>query len=187
MDIYKAIDRVAKAKPAQVANRECLWRGGSISIMVPASARPGRFPAPGSRGLSPWCAQYAQFTQNVKGGVVNLFVHDENPTLFLGKKIVADAEVWQKELKDGRKYLYVDLRPVAAGTKPTHRLVVMSVKKEELQLQDDFITFQTPEPLVGTIVVAPVGSKVLIKASLAGIEQLARQWSTMPLRRAATH
>ena len=156
-NVYHAIDRVSKPKSVPVTERECLWKGGTVLITVPVSARAWEFPSSEGGG------RYVQFTKDMKGGVVNLFVHAERPGQFRGKKIVANVEIWKKTLVDGREYLYVDLRPVA-DAKPTHRLVVIAVEKKGLKIDDLSIAFGTPAPLVGTIVFAPIGSKVLIKS-----------------------
>ncbi|MDO8566615.1 MAG: hypothetical protein Q7R58_00490 [bacterium] len=154
---------------------------GTISVTVPTRAHGGKFPSSDGGG------RYLQFAQNVRGGVVNYFVHDDEPLKFYGKKIIADVEIWQKTLADGRAFLYVDLRPQqSTDTPPTHRLVVMSVKKEDLQLQDDFVAFETPAPLVGTIVVVPIDSKVIIKAPVVETENKVTNINSAAATEAAT-
>ena len=153
-------DAVKAASFVPVLNRKLVWKGGTVSMMVPAYALEDKFPSPDGS------VRYVWFAQNVGGGVVNFFVHGKKPGQLRGKKIVANAEVWQKTLADGRKYLYVNLlhpRP-SSETTPTHRLVTIAVEKKGLKIDGLSIAFETPTPLTGTIVVAPIGSKVIINA-----------------------
>ena len=158
-----SIDVASKATslpfvPVEVLDRKLLWEGGIISIAVPETAKEGSYPSDAGP------QKFVKFAHNVKGGVVNFFVHDEEPTRLLGKKITAEVEIWEKTLADGRKFLYVDLDPTSDTMPIMNRISVMSVKKKDVAMQEGFAAFETPAPLIGVIVVAPVESKIIIKA-----------------------
>src|SRR3989344_2151247 len=89
-------------QPVAVLKRELLWEGGIIEIKIPAICREGAFEE----------RKFIQFAKFVKGGVVNFFVHDDNPTQHCGKTITASVQVFRKEHADGRSFLYVDLKPI---------------------------------------------------------------------------
>ena len=129
----------SKRQPVAVLKRELLWKGGIIEIKIPAVCREGTFED----------IKFIQFARFVKGGVVNFFVHDDNPAQHCGKTITASVQVFRKEHADGRAFLYVDLRPI---TKPaTHRLVVnpqVSIVYPAL-----CVVLKTPSPLHGEIVI----------------------------------
>ena len=127
-------------------------------MTVPSTAEEGEYPSDAGP------QKFVRFAQNVKGGVVNFFVHDDEPTRFLGKKIIAEVEIWEKTLADGRKFLYVDLDLTSIDVIfVTHRLAVMSMKKKDVLVQKGFVTCETSAPLVGVIVIAPIESKIIIK------------------------
>ena len=127
-------------QPVAVLKRELLWEGGIIEIKIPAICREGAFEE----------RKFIQFAKFVKGGVVNFFVHDDNPTQHCGKTITASVQVFRKEHADGRSFLYVDLQPI---TKPaTHRLVVEPRLVFDLR-NDVLYNMMTSEPLQGTIII----------------------------------
>ena len=130
--------RVQVRQPVDVLKRELLWDGGIIEIKIPAVCREGAFEN----------IKFIQFIRQVKGGVINLFVHDDNPAQHCGKTITASVQVFRKEHADGRSFLYVDLRPI---TKPaTHRLVVEPRLVYDLK---NAIVYHTALPLQGTVVI----------------------------------
>ncbi len=152
---------LAASSPFTVLERKMLWVGGVIEITVPETANEGSYPSDAGP------QRFVRFAQSVKGGVVNFFVHDAEPTRLLGKKIIADVKIWEKRLADGRKFLYVDFHPTANTSSAVHRMSVMNAQKKDIVMEEGFAAFETPAPFVGVVVVAPVGSKILIKAPLA--------------------
>src|SRR3989344_3129266 len=125
----------AASSPVAVLDRKMLWKGGIIGMTVPSTAEEGEYPSDAGP------QKFVRFAQNVKGGVVNFFVHDDEPTMFLGKKIIAEVEIWEKTLADGRKFLYVDLDLTSIDVIfVTHRLAVMSMKKKDVLVQKGFVT-----------------------------------------------
>ncbi|MDP1689634.1 MAG: hypothetical protein Q8L52_00270 [bacterium] len=153
---------VSAASPSvSVLNRQILWSGGVISINVPPSAKEGEYPS----AIGP--KKFVKFAQGVKGGVVNFFVHDEDPARFCGKQIIAGIEIWQKTLVDGRKFLYVDLDLAQYAMCIPNRIAVMSVLEKDLVFQDGMVAFETPSPLQGVIVVARADGKILTKGRSA--------------------
>ena len=127
-------------QPVAVLKRELLWEGGIIEIKIPAICREGAFEE----------RKFIQFAKFVKGGVVNFFVHDDNPTQHCCKTITASVEVFRKEHADGRSFIYVDLQPI---TKPvTHRLVVEPRLVFDLR-NDTLYHMHTPAPLQGTVII----------------------------------
>lgn len=153
----------AASSPVAVLERKMLWNGGIITIAVPATAEEGEYPSDAGPN------KFVRFAQNVKGGVVNFFVHDTEPTRLCGTRITAEVEVWQKTLADGREFLYVDLDPTSNAMPVMHRLAVMSCKASDID-GSGLTVFKTPEPLQGVVVVAPAESKIWIKAQLTAIE-----------------
>jgi hypothetical protein len=97
----------AERKPRAVLARELLWDKGTISIVVPTTARDGEFP------LEDKTLLFLQFTRNIKNGVVNLFVHGDDLDALRGKEIVAHVNLFRKCMDDGKSYLYVDLIPTS--------------------------------------------------------------------------
>lgn len=152
--------------------RSRLWFGATVVIKIPRLSREGTYPpvngAPGGK--------YLQFARPVRGGVVNLFYHHEEPDSFRGELVVAEVEVWQKTVTGGREFIYVDLKPTSID-KWTHSLAVMPFKKNELVRGDDYRMFELPKSggLVGTIVIAPVGNKIMLKNQMPAVgSELAR-------------
>ncbi|MBI2409574.1 hypothetical protein HYV30_00845 [Candidatus Kaiserbacteria bacterium] len=139
--------------------REVVWSGDAIvSIAVPHDAEWGRAPQTPEGDL-----RYVKFAQMVQGGAVHLFVHHPNPGRFRGGRITASVEVVEKTLADGRRYLHVNLFPKKEGARATHRLAVMTRAREVVR-QDGFIIQDTPWPLQGAIVIAPLGAKIHLRS-----------------------
>lgn len=134
--------------PVPIKERKSLWKGGTVEIKIPDQCREGSFES----------VTFIQFTRQVKKGLVNLFVVADNPAQYIGKTIVAEVEVMHKEMADGRKFVYVDLRP-AAG-KATHQLFV------------SFAPVITKQPVVFR---APtLGGEVAVFLDISGDRQLDR-------------
>ncbi len=134
--------------PVPVITREVLYEGAIVKTKVPADARFGSYTKGDEKVL------FVQFCYNIRGGVVNIFVHTDDYTV-RGKKIVASAAILKKILEDGREYLYVDLVPVVGDTQVTHRLAVMG-KIDNSWGGDGHLIFKTPAPLEGFIILAPL-------------------------------
>lgn len=130
--------KIQVRQPVAVFKRELLWKGGIIEIKVPVVCREGAFED----------IRFVQFIRQVKGGVVNFFVHNDNPTRHCGKTITASVQVFRKDHADGRSFIYVDLLPTTAPA--THRLVVEPRHVFDIK---DAVVFQTPTPLQGTVVI----------------------------------
>ena len=133
--------RVQVRQPVAVLKRETLWEGGIIEIKIPAVCREGALEN----------IKFIQFPRLVKGGVINFFVHDDNPAQHCGKTITASAQVFRKEHADGRSFLYVDLRPTTAPA--THRLTVMDAIPGVTGWAPAATVFLTPTPLQGAVVI----------------------------------
>lgn len=140
-DLTQDYSKIETQQPVAVLKRELLWSGGIIEIKIPGVCREGAFED----------IRFIQFARFVKGGVVNLFVHDDNPTQHCGKVITASVQVFCKEYADGRTFLYVDLRPM---TKPaTHRLTVMDAIPGVTSWAPTATVLLTPAPLQGAVVI----------------------------------
>lgn len=145
MSSIEVANRATSTRVA-VVSREPLWSGGIIAISVPIDASHGvyRNEETGEE------INYLKFRRYIKGGVVNCFVHTDDLSYF-GRKIVAEITVMRKTLIDERRYLYIDLRPVAEATTITRRLAIMTIELG-MQLDDGWIVFETPAPLHGAII-----------------------------------
>ena len=145
------------------SKRERLWFGPTVLIKIPRLAVERSYPA--VNGVSG--GKYLQFPRPVRGGVVNLFYHHEEPDSVRNELVIAEVEVWRKTATAGREFIYIDLKPTSAD-KWTHFLTVMPFKKDELVRGDDYRMFELPVSggLTGTIIIAPTGSKVLLKDQL---------------------
>lgn len=150
-EVQPTFEHLAR-KPGEITARESLWSGGIVEIKIPATARVITADTPHGP------LKYLQFAQFVKGGAVNLHVHADKPEQFAGKKIVARAEVFRKNYKDGRSFLYVDLHP-AKDADPTHRLAVMDVVPGVTSWNEVATVFDTPRPLCGAVVIVGHGEK----------------------------
>ena len=143
--------------PSPVVKRQLLTAGGIIvGIKIPKSAVPGVFTGEETE------VRYVNFPRFVRGGVIHFYLRlrDENPQQYLNKRIVAEAEVWMKELVDGRSFLYVDLYPQAEETRPTRQIVVTADRLPANCRDRGFDIFEVLAPLRGAIIVAPAGEKI---------------------------
>jgi len=131
-----------------VKERTLLWNHGTVRVSIPKDAKWGSFE---DESVDLHFLQFAPF---VKGGRVNVFVHNATDTM-IGKRITASAELWKKTLEDGRSYLYVDLRPSSESKDPTHRMVVVSGPTTEES------AFKTPAPLVGYVLFMAPDAKIV--------------------------
>lgn len=168
----------------------------SITIPDPANDAVGRI-IPSVRMESftdpagkPVC--YAKFSQNVKGGYfvdgthrsgrVFFHLHHEEPMQFVGKSVVCIAEVFRKVMNDDSSSIYVDLKLAPEGAVVTHRINAMPCKSSEIEGRDGFVMFETPDPLTGNIVVAPVGVTIVRRKepspNKAAVQALTRQIPT---------
>jgi hypothetical protein len=152
--------------PIAVTNRELLWSGGVIEISVPADAAERRYTEMEDD------VHYLQFSRNIKGGVVNCFVHT-NDTSFLGKKITAEIAVMRKTLVDGRTYLYIDLRPVERTTIITHRLAIVA-NEPGMWSGNDWVMFETPSPLRGAIILSAPDAKIVPNSPINQTRRVAK-------------
>ena len=140
--------------PGQITDRKELWIGGTIEITVPAVVRAGVF-RDEERGVE---IRFIQFARTVKGGVVNFFIHTDNPDLYAGKTISADVAIHQKSYADGRSFIYVDLTPVEGS--PNKRLIIED-RQHAPTPHGVVVAFTTPPPLRARIIIAPLkGEKI---------------------------
>lgn len=144
---------VGSAKTATVS-REEVWSGAVVSIAVPDKVVKGQV------GEGDDTIHYFRFARHVKGGSVYCFVHTSDEAL-LGRTIRVSATVMRRTLSDGRKYLYVDFRPVEKSVPPTHRLAVM---QEHGVWSSDWQIFEMLSPLRGAIIFAPPEAKITPEA-----------------------
>jgi hypothetical protein len=154
--IASIMDRVAAAKKTTPTSsiRKILFpqsaeQAAYVSVAVPVGAREGSFPTPNGD------AKYLQFARNVKGGVVNIFVHGDGINQFRGEQIIAEAQVMEKTLQDGRVFIYIDLLPQREDVKATHKLVVMSAA-DVIAAPERSVSFMTPRPMEGVVILAPL-------------------------------
>jgi hypothetical protein len=145
--------RTRSSTPA-IKRETLLAEGGIVSMKVPRDAREGMFPSPTSDG--DW--RYLQFAQGVKGGVVFIYIHCTEPGHLRGIRVTGQVEIIEKTLGDGRRFLHVNILSVNLCKPPTHRLAVMS--ESDVILEEGFVSFKTPAPLEGMIVLAPLGRKI---------------------------
>lgn len=137
----------------EVAEREMVWGGGVVSAKVPPGAK---FLEPEIDGVK---LQLLQWPATVIGGMVNHFVHTNQPETVRGHKIRARVTVWRKILSVDRSFLYVDLIPVDISTQITHRMVVTS--HLIMAHKPGWTVLECPRPLAGTIAFLPPGDKLM--------------------------
>lgn len=154
MSSIEAVETAASTRiPAEVISRETAWTGGIVKIKVPVEALEGSYPK-GEENVI-----FLQFSHNVPGGRVNIFVH--TPDLEVrGRSIKAEASVLKKRLKDGSEFLYVDLVPVHDERPVTHRMAVMS-KGPGSWDNDAHLVFATPGSIRGLIIFGPPEVKMV--------------------------
>jgi|SRR3989344_5032158 len=131
----------SKVPPGQITERKSLWRGGTVSIIVPTECRDGTFGD----------IHFIQFARHVVGGLVNFFVHDSNPEQHKGKTIVAEVELVFKKFADGKSFVHVDLRPT--NGKPSHTLDLIY---KHFKSSPEKLVFKTPHPLRGAIEISQI-------------------------------
>jgi hypothetical protein len=171
--------------PRKVLGRTLVWSGGIIEIEIPLELRAGSITTDEGE------ITYLQFPRFVRDkrtsdamGVVNFFVHTTGGAFAncAGEKIVAKMQIWRKNLGN-QSFLYVDLHSVPEGTVPTHQFVgVMEQRGMERDsipfATEDCLFFETPAPLFGVIVVAPLDARKREKpgqASTTGYAALDRK------------
>ena len=146
----------ASRTPVPVLNRELLHEGAIVKIDVPLDARKGQVEDEGR------IIHFLQIKHYVHGGIINFFVHAtdaEELNKYYGDSIVAKAKIWQKDLEDGRKFIYADFLPtVADATHEIFSLHVLNTKSQKF-IPLDWISFKTPAPLTGGIVLVPLTAK----------------------------
>jgi len=122
-------------------HRRCFVRElGIITIKLPRSAKEIKTPESES------CLHTKR---GVKGG--NLNIHARGTlTEMRGKQVTARAELWEKTLKDGRKYYYIDLFP--ADGPATHKFAVVTPAERDTYSRDEWEIIELPKPLNGNAV-----------------------------------
>jgi hypothetical protein len=123
--------------------RKKLWDGGAVAVIILLCAK-----AIDSEYLG---KTYLQFTLKVKDGFINGYVHDDKPQRWRGKKITARCEVWEKTLKSGKKFLYIDFYPT--DDSPTHKL---EIKQTSISPDEGQVAFNVRKPQVGAIVLTSI-------------------------------
>lgn len=147
-----------------VLSRKLIYRAGEVvGINVPKSAVQRSYRSGGQ------LVRYLDFYQNVKGGAINLFVHDPNPSRFLGARIYAEVEIWEREIVGGKKNLQVNLRPTEKH--PTHRMSIVQIAADIVLQNDQRLIGGSGPHLQGGILLGPTDSKIMTKQSLAAIKK----------------
>lgn len=159
MSSLAAVHTASASVPTTIVHRTILHSGPIVRIKVPSGALAGVYMS-GENNVP-----FIQFSRNIRGGRVNLFVHAPSDSMF-GQSVTAKATVLKKTLEDGREFLYVDLQPVAAHTQVTHRLAVLSNNVGYCS-SGDHLVFETPEPLSGLVIFVPPDAKVVTTESSA--------------------
>lgn len=163
MSSFGAASAASAYVPVPVIARDTLHTGSVVKMKVPVGASDGTY-SNGDEELP-----FLQFCHNIRGGRVNFFVHT-NDSALRGKTITVSASVLKKTLEDGREYLYIDLTPVSNDTPITHRLAVMN-NIEGSWDSEDYLIFETPEPLDGIIIFAPPGAKMVPGSTVVQMQQ----------------
>ncbi len=164
-DVLEVAEVVTERAPV----RTLLWSGGVVEIKVSGDAETREVTTREGEEL-----RYLRFQRGIRGGHINCFLHTKNAAL-RGTRITARVEVWQKELEDGRRFLYLDFRQTRDAV--THRLVVMPGKPDEATIPEGSLGFETPETSMsirfgcevqsmGTIILSPVEKKVVPEVSV---------------------
>lgn len=140
-----AREATSKQAPKEASSRIRLWNGGTVEMKVPRGAKPGNYGEGAER------INFLHFAYTVPGGVMNFFVHTDEPELYIGKHVTANAEVYRKEVSDGRSFLHIDLIPT--DRKPTHKLGIKP-QKEGAEYAPHVVVLKTPPPLKAEIVIS---------------------------------
>lgn len=138
--------------PRTVVKREVLWKGPVVKVNVPEKAKMGSFPEDGKP------VPFLQFPRLVTGGIINCFVHTNNPTL-RGKTIVAEMTIMRKDFADGGSFLHIDFLPTHKSAAVTHRFA--TINGHGHKRQHGWRMFETSAPIEGTIVIAPPDAKIV--------------------------
>ncbi|MEI6863893.1 MAG: hypothetical protein WCK46_00765 [Candidatus Adlerbacteria bacterium] len=144
--------------PVPVLDRKLLHEGSVVQVAVPLEARRSTVEDAGRT------IHFLQFKHNVHGGILNFFVHGETAEeleAYYGDTIVARAKIWQKDMEDGRKFVYVDLLPTSMHIAATHAIFVLygfndKAKRLIPYAEADWTTFKTPGHLKGAVVLVPL-------------------------------
>lgn len=128
--------------------RDIIWNGGVAKVLVARDAAAGAFAE----------FKYFRFNRGFKGGMVSFFVHSENPEI-IGREITVSVQLMQRTLQDGRKYLYVDLKPTRDVA--TLRIMVAdSQQKRRIKIPEGSLVFDMPAPLAGAVMFLPIDAKI---------------------------
>jgi hypothetical protein len=99
-----AYDPAHESKVIGVKDRTLIGTTGAFSVKVPKNTSSGINPENNEK--------YTHFYHLVTGGGINFHIYGEPEKR--GKKIRVFARIWEKEMNDGTKYMYVDLLPTDA-------------------------------------------------------------------------
>ncbi len=131
-------------RPARkILSRTREWSGGIVEFPIPRRAKAGSFGEGDNR------IAFLKFAFEVKGGLVNFFVHSEDVSL-INKKVTAFLEVHRKVFEDGGEFLHIDLIPTEGV--PTHWLQVQ--KTQSVDHPKSMTVIRTPLPLQGEILIS---------------------------------
>lgn len=134
----------------QVVGRRRIHAGRPIIEMV----------VPGSKWVKHIKTRYNNQDLNYLqfGSKIHIYLHDElDPLKFVGKKIVAQAEIWEKQMDDGTRYLYVDLMPLKnQSTAPTHKMTLVVGPVPDRYRTSHFEVIDTPTKDQGGVVLSPL-------------------------------
>jgi len=97
---------VAPAARREVTDRTLLGEDFVVSVKLPQKMNKMTVPTTG--------VAYQQFGVPVKGGYLNFHLYDGTNCRRAGNRIWVVAQVFEKTMADGVKFIYVDLRPTTA-------------------------------------------------------------------------
>lgn len=167
-EVEAAAVHAAPAIPVAVS-RETLVGDMVVNMKVPMGAVDDTFIDP--EGVT---VPLLRFGQNVRGGWVNFFVHTADHDRIRGRFITARAALMEKVLSDGRRYMYIDLFPVEDDVTRSHRISVLTATNM-VAAEGEFLRFDTPAPLSGTIYVLPAEAKLVDPQMPKGTDPLSKQ------------
>ncbi len=131
----------------EVTDRVLLASGFIVSVKVPTKRNAMTVPTTGEA--------YEQFGSPVKGGYLNFHLYDGKNCQRRGERIWVSAEVYEKTMEDGKKFIYVDLRPTDAP----HLTYEMKVYQDESLMPEvmpeDATVFACPGEVKGVIAFLP--------------------------------
>jgi hypothetical protein len=144
-------DSTAPRAARKVVGRKCIWQGGVVTLNIPAARFLAHHALKGEGGES---LNYAQYGMALRGGVINVFLHDiVDPMAYAGKKVAGAIEIWEKTMEGGARYLYIDFRP-AEGSAITHKVTVVQGLCPDRYKSENFVVFETPIFGQGAIVLS---------------------------------